>query len=41
VPFTWVEFEYGGEGVFLMSAGELDAFSAEFAVAEEKQQNGR
>ena len=36
VPFTWVEFAHGGEGVFLMSAGELDAFAAEFASAREK-----
>lgn len=30
IPFTWVEFEHGGDGVFVMTAGELAAYSAEF-----------
>jgi ribosomal protein L3 glutamine methyltransferase len=31
VPFTWLEFEHGGHGVFTLSAGELQEFSASFA----------
>ncbi|MAT92881.1 MAG: 50S ribosomal protein L3 N(5)-glutamine methyltransferase [Halioglobus sp.] len=28
VPFTWIEFEHGGAGVFAMSAGEWQEYSA-------------
>jgi ribosomal protein L3 glutamine methyltransferase len=30
VPFTWVELEQGGEGVFIMSAQEWQDYSASF-----------
>lgn len=30
VPFTWVEFEHGGEGVFALSARELQEYSTSF-----------
>ena len=30
VPFTWLEFEHGGHGVFTLSAIELQEFSASF-----------
>jgi ribosomal protein L3 glutamine methyltransferase len=30
VPFTWLEFEHGGHGVFTLSAKELQEFSASF-----------
>ncbi|WP_250658371.1 50S ribosomal protein L3 N(5)-glutamine methyltransferase [Alkalimarinus coralli] len=29
VPFTWIEFEHGGHGVFIMSAAELDQYKAQ------------
>jgi ribosomal protein L3 glutamine methyltransferase len=33
VPFTWLDFERGGEGVFLMRRDELVAHHAEFSEA--------
>ncbi len=30
VPFTWIEFEFGGHGVFIISAAELDEYQGFF-----------
>ena len=32
VPFTWVEFENGGHGVFVMTRAELVQYQAHFAI---------
>lgn len=32
VPFTWVEFEHGGHGVFVITSAELKAHRADFCV---------
>ena len=31
VPFTWIEFAHGGHGVCVLTAEELDKYSASFA----------
>jgi ribosomal protein L3 glutamine methyltransferase len=40
VPFTWVEFEHGGEGVFVMTSSELDEFRAEIEAGGQRKENG-
>ena len=30
VPYFWVDFEYGGEGVFVLTADQLEAYQADF-----------
>jgi ribosomal protein L3 glutamine methyltransferase len=37
VPFMWLDFEYGGEGVFLLDAGQLDACQESFSQAARKR----
>ena len=32
VPFTWVEFENGGHGVFVMTKAELEQYQPHFAI---------
>ncbi len=33
IPFIWLDFEYGGEGVFLLEAGQLCDYHSDFAEA--------
>jgi ribosomal protein L3 glutamine methyltransferase len=33
VPFLWIDFEFGGEGVFLLTAGQLRAHQDDFVNA--------
>jgi len=41
VPFTWLDFEYGGEGVFLLDAGQLNACQESFNTAARRRLQSR
>lgn len=41
VPFMWLDFEYGGEGVFLLDAGQLDACQESFNKAARRRLQSR
>jgi len=41
VPFLWLDFEYGGEGVFLLDSGQLAACEESFNQAARKRLQSR
>lgn len=40
VPFLWLEFEHGGDGVFLLTRSQLEAHAADFAHALDERHVG-
>jgi ribosomal protein L3 glutamine methyltransferase len=39
IPFTWLDFEYGGEGVFLLERSQLENYQPSFDQAVEQHTN--